>query len=643
MSVKLKYQHQQKTYELMKEKLEISEKTGYIYPTGCGSIFPVLKYIEENKTMNSLVIVPTNFIFNKYLNYIRKNITNGKKKIEEKKITLITYKKLNLLLQKVQNLKPDIVIFDDAHKIEMDIWNSTIDKFMEKYPKTKYIAIAETLDRIDKNNMLYKKFGDNIVYEISLIEALSAKKEVEIPLRLPIYLSILSELSPMINAYKIRINKIEDIDKKETLIKKYDVLENIIRNSSKIQDIMLQGIEKKNGKYIIFCEDEEDLQEKMKNAQMIFGKINNKIYKDYILAKDKGSIGKTPAENRKTLENFEEKAKGKELNLLFCVDMPDEKINIENINGEVMFKKTESAKIYKQQIEKVIKLTEKDEKTIIIDAVNNWLRQIESFKEIENAIIEGKAKKIGKYESFSFNGVEIDFFEVLKEIKEETNYNYYNVYDEIIEWLDTHKLNIPRETIKLNEKELKTDEMTEEEIYEVNLYTRWCRSKEKKILDKYEGKLIKEVPEEYREKIEKLREYGLGIKKDIYYEIIKWLRTNSGKLPRAVIYGKEEKLKPTEMTEEEKYEIDLYKRWFNSKEKNILDETEGIPIEKVEEEYREKIKKLRELGLTGNKKTYFLKIAKEKRDNSEKKNIKAKEIYKAVQNLADQAKKQSNE
>ena len=64
-----------------------------------------------------------------------------------------------------------------------------------------------------------------------------------------------------------------------------------------------------------------------------------------------------------------------------------------------------------------------------------------------------------------------------------------------------------------NGKNLKREEMTEEQKEEVKLNDRWKYSNEKKILGKYAGEPIEKVPEEYRDKISRLREFGLGIKK----------------------------------------------------------------------------------------------------------------------------------
>lgn len=67
--------------------------------------------------------------------------------------------------------------------------------------------------------------------------------------------------------------------------------------------------------------------------------------------------------------------------------------------------------------------------------------------------------------------------------------------------------------IKRDGKKLKVGEMTAEEHEEIKLYKKWYRSTERKILNEYAGRSIEEVPEEYREKIARLREYGLETKK----------------------------------------------------------------------------------------------------------------------------------
>ena len=320
---------------------------------------------------------------------------DGDKLLKSKRIGIITYHKLGLLKGKVKNMRPDTIIYDEAHRIGAETWEIAVEELEERFPKAKEIAMTATPERTDKRNMLYEKFGEDVVYEMSLTEALSGEKEGEVILKSPKYIRVLSTLSLELKEYKKRIEELKDETMKERLLKKYERLESIISASPDIQDVMEVGMKKKNGKYIVFCENREDLQEKMAHAEEIFGKVNQKIKTDYVISKNgrKDEFGKTQAQNRRILEEFQESKEGEELELLFCVDMLNEGVHLEGIDGEVMFRATESSLIYKQHIGRVLSADEEAEETVIIDAVNNWLRQEEAFEEIAGAIQIRKQEK----------------------------------------------------------------------------------------------------------------------------------------------------------------------------------------------------------------------------------------------------------
>ena len=212
-------------------------------------------------------------------------------------------------------------------------------------------------------------------------------------------------------------------------------------------------------------------------------------------------------------------------------------------------------------------------------------------------------------------------------------------FEEVIEFLETHDGKLMRGNIGREGKILTRGEMTEEQKEEINLYNRWINSKERKILEEYAGKPIEEVPEEYRDKIARLRSYGLGInkkkeKKTTFEEVIKFLETHDGKLMRGSICQEGKILTKEGMTKEQIEEVNLYGRWKRTEEKRILEEYAGQPIENVPEEYRDKIARLREFGL-GMKKSK-LSQAKHQRDEAKYKNEQAKELEKQV---AEQLKK----
>lgn len=89
------------------------------------------------------------------------------------------------------------------------------------------------------------------------------------------------------------------------------------------------------------------------------------------------------------------------------------------------------------------------------------------------------------------------------------------------------------------------------------------------------GISIDELPEKYqkyKERIAKLRSYGLGIEeKTTYEELIEWLETHDGQMPRGHIKKNGKKISVDEMTKEEQVEKNLYQRWRNSTERKVLD------------------------------------------------------------------------
>ena len=162
-----------------------------------------------------------------------------------------------------------------------------------------------------------------------------------------------------------------------------------------------------------------------------------------------------------------------------------------------------------------------------------------------------------------------------------------STYQEVIEWLDRYN-QMPRGSLGRNGVVItKREDMTEEEQRELNLYSRWRESRENKILIEYIGKPIEDVPEEYREKIKELRARGLGLqKKTLEEEMLEWLESHNGQMPRLVIYREGRKILVSEMSESEKEECRLRARWKNSKERKVISEYAGKTLEEVPKEYR---------------------------------------------------------
>ena len=191
---------------------------------------------------------------------------------------------------------------------------------------------------------------------------------------------------------------------------------------------------------------------------------------------------------------------------------------------------------------------------------------------------------------FEIRGFLKDYVEFENEID---NFERKTTYEEIIEWLETHDGQMPQSAFKTNGKRKDVAKLTEEEHYQVKLRQRWRHTDEYNVLKEYEEQPIESVPEKYREKISKLREFGLGL--TTYKEIIEWLETHNGQMPQGSFSENGKKKISSDLTEDEKYQSNLLGRWRNTEEYKVFTDYKEQPIENVPEEYKEKIEKLRKL------------------------------------------------
>ena len=255
---------------------------------------------------------------------------------------------------------------------------------------------------------------------------------------------------------------------------------------------------------------------------------------------------------------------------------------------------------YLEGFENYEDLTEEDKEEIeeIIDKateIDLW--------DIELPPIQRKAGSGRDINPFEMTGVLRDYVEMDNEVDD---IEKKTTYEHVIEFLETHDGRIMHGSFNVNGKKLNRDEMTPEQVEEVNLYARWNYSPEKKILEEYAGRPIEDVPEEYREKIAVLRRYGLGEKeKTTYEQVIEFLENHGGRIMHNKFRVNGKELIRGEMTQEQIEEINLYNRWRNAPEKEMLEKCAGRPIEEVPEEYREKIAVLRSYGLGEKEKTTY--------------------------------------
>ena len=377
MSIKLR-KHNEETYEKIQEGFKRSKKVAVIHPTGTGKSFLALKLLEDNKDKKAIYIAPSNAI----LHNVKKNIFESEMDMSDfPNLERITYQKLMKLSdEEIEKLGADIVILDEFHHCGAPEWGGGVDRLLGKNPDAQVLGLSATPIRYFdySRDMAEELFGDNIASEMTLEDAINSGI-----LPRARYVSALYEFDDELGKMQEDIDKIRDPEKKKQAQAMLDNLaKQVDENTGNLPEMLSEQMKAKNGKYIVFCKNIEDMQEKIKQAQSMFGEVNPNI--------TTYSVSSKLRDNESTLKRFERDNDEDTLKLMFAVDMLNEGYHINDLDGVVMMRPTYSPTIYAQQLGRALTVKGEDGKEpLVIDLVNN----LDSIK-----IIEDLYERLGQYE-----------------------------------------------------------------------------------------------------------------------------------------------------------------------------------------------------------------------------------------------------
>ncbi len=422
--------HQQDAYKAVQKAYENGNKASVVIPTGCGKSFIALQLMADNKDKRILFMAPTNAIRNQMYNYIAKYIV-GVEPTNEKTARMILdeyFPHLKIMLypsllrvndEQMEKLNADIIVMDELHRTGADKWGEKINTLLQKNPNANILGLTATPDRMDDKNVVDELFEGNIDYELTLVDAL--RKGI---VKSPQYVKCDYALSEHLEGIRLAINNCSDEQKKKELQAKYDRMRKIVEQADGIPELFAKNIQKKDGKYIIFCKDKGHMDELIGKAKEWFCSIDNEpeIYSVY------SGDGYTDKDNSKTIEDFES-SKSEHLKLLFSIEMLNEGLHVEDISGVIMARPTDSRIIYLQQLGRALSSDTSRNKTIVFDLVNNYLknnldaeinRRTNGSKIINGdgaGIGGGEDTEIEDLDTFRIQGETKEFLELLNEVQ----------------------------------------------------------------------------------------------------------------------------------------------------------------------------------------------------------------------------------
>lgn len=371
MSIELK-KHNAEAYEKVVEAFNSDNKTAVIHPTGTGKSYIALKLIEENLDKRVLYLAPGNPI----LYQLKENIIASEGKMF-RNLKRMTYQKLSSLpIEELRQLDFDIIVLDEFHHCGSPVWGKAVQELIDNNSTSKVLGLSATPIRYFDGNvdMAEKLFGNNIASEMSFEEAIEQGI-------LPRFDYVSSIYGYEASLEKLKEDDFENIpeDKSDEVNKLYNELkENLEENASQLPTILSKYMVNKNGKYIVYCKNIEDLERKVNEAQELFSNVNPNIQIFKVTSLDDRKVTKRELEQFKSADSMDT------LKLMFSVNMLNEGYHLPDVDGVIMMRPTMSPTIYQQQMGRALTVGNKeDKKPVIIDLVDNFdsIKIIEDFYE----------------------------------------------------------------------------------------------------------------------------------------------------------------------------------------------------------------------------------------------------------------------
>lgn len=349
MSIHL-FEHNQKAYEAVTEMLEKDGMAAVIHPTGTGKSMIAFKLVEEHPLNHFLWLSPSEYIYQTQVENLNMKFPN---------IQFMSYSRLMKNEDCIETLHPDYIILDEFHRCGAREWGKSIKKLLDTYPDARRLGLSATNIRYldNQRNMAGEIFNGKIASEMTLGEAIVREILPE-----PKYVIAMYSYRKELDQLKKRIQTLSNQGLVAENQKLLEQLRRALEQADGLEQVFQKHMEKKDGKYIVFCSDKEHMDEMKEQVPVWFGQVDSRphiytaFYNDTATEKEFAAFKKDDSGH---------------LKLLFCIDMLNEGVHVDDVDGVILLRPTVSPIIYLQQIGRALSADSK-KTPVIFDLVNNF-------------------------------------------------------------------------------------------------------------------------------------------------------------------------------------------------------------------------------------------------------------------------------
>lgn len=232
-------------------------------------------------------------------------------------------------------------------------------KLLDTYPDARRLGLSATNIRYldNQRNMAGEIFNGKIASEMTLGEAIVREILPE-----PKYVIAMYSYRKELDQLKKRIQTLSNQGLVAENQKLLEQLRRALEQADGLEQVFQKHMEKKDGKYIVFCSDKEHMDEMKEQVPVWFGQVDSRphiytaFYNDTATEKEFAAFKKDDSGH---------------LKLLFCIDMLNEGVHVDDVDGVILLRPTVSPIIYLQQIGRALSADSK-KTPVIFDLVNNF-------------------------------------------------------------------------------------------------------------------------------------------------------------------------------------------------------------------------------------------------------------------------------
>ena len=310
------FEHNRIAYEAAVRMLSERGKAAVIHPTGTDKSFIGFKLCEDNHDKTVCWLSPSRYIYQTQL----ENLAETSDGYQPENVKFYTYAKLmNVSDAEIDDIKPDYIILDEFHRCGDELWGAGVDAVLKAYPDVPVLGLSATAIRYldNQRDMTDELFDGNVASEMTLGEAI-----VRGILNPPKYILSVFSIQKDLEKYEQRVKNARYKSMRDEAQVYLDALRRALDKAEKLDVMFDKHMDDRSGKYIVFCANREHMDDMIGKAQEWFANVDKKphIYTAYA----------SDPETSKAFADFKADT-SKHLKLLYCIDMLNEGVHVEDI------------------------------------------------------------------------------------------------------------------------------------------------------------------------------------------------------------------------------------------------------------------------------------------------------------------------